>query len=212
MNQILQNFVDVVVPLGPFLRKVEHSKPFEKAGLLLPAVMLTFFFHWLFTFIPFYGSLIYSLGMVGLSAWVHIVITKKETTAERVKIFLWYFIVIIGGYGGLRNFIGHVFLSDLVAKSIGWEMGSPFQIELGFYQLGGAVAALLCIWFKDRLWVGVTLLLSIFGLGAAYVHLYDLLVHGNYSPNNVGSVLVGDILIPILLLTLLYHHMKDRHA
>lgn len=33
---------------------------------------------------------------------------------------------------GLLAAYGHLFLSDKVAKQIGWQTGSMFQIELGY--------------------------------------------------------------------------------
>jgi hypothetical protein len=31
---------------------------------------------------------------------------------------------------GIANFLAHFFLSDIVAESIGWKAGSPFQLEV----------------------------------------------------------------------------------
>ena len=35
----------------------------------------------------------------------------------------------------LRSFFGHLFFSDVVADSVGWPRGSPFQHEMAFANL-----------------------------------------------------------------------------
>lgn len=44
------------------------------------------------------------------------------------------FIIGVAG-SGIGGFIAHVFISDEVADSIGWNAGSPFQLEVGFANL-----------------------------------------------------------------------------
>ena len=54
------------------------------------------------------------------------------------------FIIGVAG-SGFGGFIAHVFISDEIAESIGWDAGSPFQLEVGFANLAigllGAIAA-----------------------------------------------------------------------
>ena len=101
-------------------------------------------------------------------------------------------------------FIGHTVLAEQVANAIGWPPGSPFQTELAFYTLGTAVAALICIYYPKA---GVSLLAiakSVFLLGAAFVHILDWWQHDNVNPSNLGITLAGDIVYPILFLSLVY--------
>lgn len=42
-----------------------------------------------------------------------------------------------------------------------------------------------------------------FSYGAAYVHIKEIIINQNYSLSNTGSVLVGDILFPSILIFLL---------
>jgi hypothetical protein len=117
--------------------------------------------------------------------------------------------VVIIGFGGLWGFIGHTFLADTVANAIGWAPSSPFQTELAFYHLGMGVAALIAVWLRQHMITALIIIKSIFWYGAAFVHLQDLIVNHNFSPLNIGTPLVNDIVLPTVLLTLLYIVLKD---
>ena len=202
---VMQTLLDTLVPFGPFLRKVDQTKRYANwQSLLLRVLPVTFFMHWLFGFIPVVGPLMYSLLLVPLSAWLHIRLKEITSEPEKYRIYLWYFVVIVIGFGSLRGFIGHFFLSDMVASGIGWETGSPFQIELAFYHLGIALAALGSIWRKEEFWIPIIIVISVFLSGAAYVHIADIVLNNNVSPLNTGSVLIGDIVLPTVFLYLLY--------
>ncbi len=155
--------LDILVPFGMFLRENEDSAPFKNwMPLLFQYIPQTFFIYWLFSLIPHIGTFLYIVILVPLSAWQHIRLKKKTKRRERIKIFLWYFVVILIGFVGLWNFIGHTVLADSVAKSIGWPTGSPFQIELAFYTLGTAVAALMAIWLRGHMITALVISKSIF--------------------------------------------------
>ena len=107
------------------------------------------------------------------------------------------------GVGGLIGFLGHTFIADEVAESIGWPKENPFQFEVGVANLSYGVLGLLCIWIRGTFWIAVGLGFSVFLLGAAYGHIADIVVHENYAPNNAGAMLYADILIPLMILGLL---------
>jgi len=134
-------------------------------------------------------------------------VTKK---IDRIKVFLWYFVVILIGFGGIWNFIGHTVMADTVAAGIGWPTGSPFQIELAFYTLGSGIAALIAIWLRGHMITALVISKSIFWYGAAFVHIKDVIVNKNYSPLNIGSTLVGDIIFPTVFLVMLVIVLKDE--
>ena len=124
-----QHILDIIVPFGPFLRSSEKSKAFEGLPRLLYMVFqLTFFMFWLSRLLGEYGGTLYFLLLVPLSAYTHIKIKNYHQKHDIYRTLLWYFIVIIIGFGSIWGFVGHMFLSDSVAKSIGWATGSPFQI------------------------------------------------------------------------------------
>ena len=198
------------MPFGPLLRKVEGEKPFVAwPRVVLSTIPLTFFIFWLFSLIPFGGNLLYFLVFTPLSAWQHIRL-KKITGHNKISIYLWYFVVIVIGFGGIWGFIGHTFLADMVATNIGWQTGSPFQIELAFYHLGLSVAGILAIWLRGHMITALVIAKSIFWYGAAFVHIKDAIINHNYAPFNVGAILVADIIFPTIFLAMLIVILKSE--
>lgn len=45
---------------------------------------------------------------------------------------------------------GHLLMPDQVATSIGWQTGSPFQREVGMWDLALGIVAVLCLIFRDH--------------------------------------------------------------
>ncbi|HEX3028582.1 MAG TPA: DUF6790 family protein, partial [Clostridia bacterium] len=68
---------------------------------------------------------------------------------------LFYQLTVSVALSGITGFLGHVFRSDMVADQIGWAKGSPFQKELGFAELGFAIAGIMCIWYGKEFWLAV---------------------------------------------------------
>ena len=97
-----------------------------------------------------------------------------------------------------------------VAEYIGWQAGSPFQVELGFANLGRALLGILSIQFRGTFWVAPVVTNSVFGLGAAFVHLREIFEHSNYSPGNAGPVLFLDIVVPVVAIALLVGYLRER--
>jgi len=210
-QKLLEKILDLAVPFGPFLREVDTCRPFlHWKRLLLFVIPRTFFIYWLFSLIPFVGTIIYMAVLVPLSARRHINLKKIKEKVDAVNIYLWYFTVILIGFGGIWNFIGHTIMADTVATQIGWAVGSPFQIELAFYTLGSAVAALFAIWIRGHMITALIISKSIFLYGAGYVHIHDAIVNQNYSPLNIGTPLVADIIFPTIFLILLYISLKTE--
>lgn len=101
------------------------------------------------------------------------------------------FLVGVGG-GGMSAFIAHVLISDPAARSMGWEPGNPFQLQVGFAHLAigllGAVAAERRDGFREATVAAAT----VFSLGATLVPL----VHGAAT----GDLAPGDVLLNVLTL------------
>ncbi len=55
-------------------------------------------------------------------------------------------------------------------------------------------------------WVAPVIAHSTFLLGAAYVHIQDILINDNLNPGNAGPILFYDIAIPMLACSLLFAH------
>lgn len=204
MISIARHIIDAVVPFGVLLRSSEDLQPFERwAEILWRFLPQTFFVFWLFSFIPLLGGLIYMLVFVPLSLMLATMAPSISDDRQFTQRLLVYYTVILIGFGGVWSFVGHIFLADSIAAEIGWEIGSPFQTELAFYTLGTAVAALLAVWIRGHLITGLVISKSIFWYGAAYVHIEDAIVNQNYAPLNIGAPLIGDLVYPTLLLSLL---------
>ncbi len=114
---------------------------------------------------------------------------------------LFYQLTLSVTMSGISGFFGHVFFSDKIAESIGWAKGNPFQKELGFAELGFIVTGILCNYFKGNFWLAVIIAFSSLFLGAAIIHIKEMVVKKNFKPYNAITV-IPDILIPITLIIL----------
>jgi hypothetical protein len=141
------------------------------------------------------------LGLGLAVAGLNLAFDKYPRTTRRVsELFLFYLIFFCVGIQGLIGFYGHTFQADSVAKNIGWPTGSPFQFEIAVTNLAFGVLGILCAKFRGNFWLATGIGSSIFYLGAAVVHIRDLIVNHNYAPYNAGLLLyVGDILAPGLI-------------
>ena len=90
----------------------------------------------------------------------------------------------------------------------GWPAGNPFQDEFAFASLGLATQGILAIWLRGTFWIAPALGYSILLLGAAYVHIREILIAGNLAPGNAGPVLFFDVLVPVIVLSLLGTHLR----
>ena len=122
-----------------------------------------------------------------------------------VEVYLIYLFVLGVAAGGLSGFFGHVFTPDTVAESIDWPKGNPFQQEMGFANLAlgvlGFISAVRRDGFRDATVIAVTIV----GVGATVVHVFDMLQEGNLAPGNsiqnIGNLLKPSLLIPMLIVS-----------
>lgn len=150
------------------------------------------------------------LLITAILATIHITIKRKVLNkGQIIDLYLLYFLVggvgIIGGIG----FIGHVFYPNQVARMIGWPLGSPFQLEVGFHDGAWALLGFLCLYFRGNFWTATAIGWSFFMLGATYGHIKQTIVHGNFEPYNYGIIL-PDFLVPLILLTLLVLKYRNQ--
>lgn len=117
------------------------------------------------------------------------------------------FVLYAIGCAQALNFVMHSVFGDFAAKTIGWAQ-SPFQLELAFSSLGVAVMAFILhgrrTQFRGK--AAVVIATAIFGYGAAAGHVYQMVVHHDYAPNNTGLLLVMDIVIPTVGLAFAIWH------
>jgi len=117
------------------------------------------------------------------------------------KLLSWYVFFSIG-IDNFYNFVMHVFFGKMSAAFIGWA-DSPFQFEVGTASLGFAAVGLLAAFRSYDLRLAAVLGPSIFTLGAAAGHLYQMVSAHNFAPGNAGIIFWTDIFIPLFGFALL---------
>lgn len=146
-------------------------------------------------------------------AGVHIFRDKEPRTGGRVaEILLLWLLVINTGLGGLYAFMGHAFFANEVAESIGWPTGNPFQTEVAVANLAIGILGILSYWIRGNFWTATVIATSIWLLGAAAIHVREMLAEGNYNPGNAGIIFYMDIIGPLLLIVLLIYSGYARRA
>ncbi len=144
---------------------------------------------------------IYSLFPL-LLATGHILLSKEiQTTTRRIEIFLMYLLAISVGANGLGGAFGHLFLSDLVANGIGWETGSPFQLEMGFANLALGIIGIMAMGRRGDFRLATIIVTTIIGGGATVIHFLDIMESGNLAAGNTIQN-IGNLLDPVLLISL----------
>lgn len=126
----------------------------------------------------------------------------RSDNARRAEIFLnWAFLVIIG-IGGIWAFIGHTLFADLVAESIGWPVGNPFQQEVALANLAIGVLGILALLIPGTFRIAPLIAYAIFMMGAGIGHIWQIISNQNLSENNAGLVLWLDLCMPMILIGL----------
>ncbi|KAA0142935.1 hypothetical protein FYZ48_00745 [Gimesia chilikensis] len=117
------------------------------------------------------------------------------------SLFAWFLFFSIG-CSFFYNFIMHSFFGEMAASFIGWSQ-SPFQFEVGTASLGYAVVGFLA--FRGSLGMRAAAVVgpSMFLLGAAGGHVYQMITVHNFAPGNAGLIFYTDILLPIIGFVLL---------
>jgi hypothetical protein len=140
----------------------------------------------------------------------HLYISKQWNPKKIVEVFLANLIFFNIGFMGILSFYAHTHMSEDIAKAIGWPPGSPFQYEVAMADLAFGMLGLLSMWFRGLFWCATVLGSSIFLLGDFFVHMNEYLL-GDYAPYNIGVfVWLGDLIIPLLTLSLLIYYIYSR--
>ena len=109
-------------------------------------------------------------------------------------------LVFTVGFFGIFNFVGHSLLSEKVANRIGW-ISNGFQKELGYVSLGIGICGIMCFFIRDTFWLATIIPFSTFLLGAAFLHIKEIIKTKNYKPGNTW-IIIPDFLMPITLIVL----------
>jgi hypothetical protein len=145
----------------------------------------------------------FAFTLLGAVAHITLAGSTSWTTAGIVEIAL---VWLMAGFYGVATLVAglqHLLNADRVAAYIGWAPGSGFQLELGWAEVGIALAGCLAIWFRGPYLLAPALAASLLYLGAGLVHARDMLRHGNFSPGSAGPVFYIDLIVPMLTVALL---------
>jgi hypothetical protein len=112
-------------------------------------------------------------------------------------------LVVQVGLAGLYAFIGHYFVSGRLASSLGTFTGSTFHREPGIAPLAFGVLGILCFWLHGSFWLATGIGAIVFWCGAAFVRLKEMRKRNTIHFNNIGTVVLTDIGMSVLLFGLL---------
>ncbi|MDA7880534.1 hypothetical protein N9B31_08905 [Mariniblastus sp.] len=154
------------------------------------------------------------LGVTLATIFFQLVWTRSQgfSTKRIVSVCLQNILFVQWGVGGIFVALPHIFSPDSIANFIGWPAGSPFQLELGFASLGIAILGILSLWIRGNFWIAPVVAQSTFLLGAAGVHIQDLLEDGNFAAGNAGPILFYDIFVPLVASALLVLHLRYQKS
>ncbi len=150
------------------------------------------------------------VGGIVLSSLLIVLITKRRSRSFIFEIAL-RMSLGIDGFGNIIGFFVHIFLADEIARSIGWQTGTPFQYEVAVANLAVGILGLLCFWRRD-FYLPAVIAKSVFAGGVGIVHIVDLVSMGNTSPGNAGVILYWDLIRPFLFsgLYILFSRYKSE--
>jgi hypothetical protein len=151
--------------------------------------------------------------MIGLIASALAYLSKPDprSSAQLVEALFSYFLLFSIGFSFLYNFVMHVFFGEVAARFIGWA-DSPFQTEVGFASLGFAAVGFLAYRGDRGLRMAAVIGPSLFLLGAAGGHIYQMIAAQNFAAGNAGIIFWTDILVPAIGFGLLYLQRKTRET
>jgi hypothetical protein len=118
---------------------------------------------------------------------------------RRLELFLLFLFALGIAGSGIGGFFAHVFMSDVVADSIGWPTGNPFQLEVGFANLAIGVLGIVATGRRDGFREATVIAATLFSVGATVVHVMDIVATGNLAPGNTWQN-VSNLLRPALLI------------
>jgi hypothetical protein len=158
----------------------------------------------------------YSLSffVLGLIVSLAAIVRSASPVDRRLvveKLLAWYVFFSIG-IDNFYNFVMHVFFGEMSARFIGWA-DSPFQFEVGMASLGFSAVAFMAAFRSFDLRLAAILGSSVFLLGAAAGHIYQMVTERNFAPGNAGIIFYMDIIVPLVGFALLaLQHRYGRPA
>lgn len=134
-----------------------------------------------------------------------------RTRPQVIEALFSWFLFFSVGVNYFINFVMHVFFGEMTARFIGWA-DSPFQAEVGFASLGFSAVGFLAFRGDRGLRKAAVIGPSFFLLGAAGVHVYQMITAHNFAPGNAGVVFWTDIFLPVIGFALLWLSGKSANT
>lgn len=149
------------------------------------------------------------LGLIA-SGIAYLAKPAPRTRTQLVEALFSWFLFFSIGVSNFYNFVMHVFFGDMAARFIGWA-NSPFQAEVGFASLGFSIVGLMAFRGDIGLRKAAVIGPSMFLLGAAGGHIYQMITAHNFAPGNAGVIFWSDVFLPIIAFALLGMQISEQH-
>lgn len=142
----------------------------------------------LFGVLPFIGVILFLISVIsvvgsGSDTWRHDLLTNA--------------VVYLIGWACIGGGISHIFFGPKISASIGWQW-SPFELEVGFANLGFGVAGVLAASFSPDYALAIIIANSVFRVGAGIGHIRSMITDRNFAVNN-SAILFLDFVVPAFL-------------
>ena len=146
---------------------------------------------------------LFSILPLILSAGIVLLDRSTYTRERRLEVPLIFLFGLGVAASGIASFFGHFFFSDVVADSVGWPRGSPFQLEMAFANLAIGLLGIVAAGRRDGFREATVIAVTVIGVGASIVHFLDILATGNLAPGNtvqnIANLIKPAFLIPLLV-------------
>jgi hypothetical protein len=154
----------------------------------------------------FFSSDLFRFGSILLGILISSLVfisRLKERTPGKIFEVITMVTFGIGGFASIISFVMHFFFSDMVASSIGWPLGSPFQKEVAGANLAVGLLGFLCFSRRD-FWLPYVISKTAFLWIAGITHVVELVSHQNMAVGNAGLTLYMDFIWPLIYMLLLW--------
>lgn len=133
-------------------------------------------------------------------------VRRPAPVAER---YLAWLLLLSVGIDGIWAGVFHIFFPGVASGAIGWD-ASPFEFEIGVADLSLGIVAVISFWRSLSFKSAIAFFAALFYAGVVVGHFNQAFVHGDYSPDNFGIMLVVTILRVVLLGGLLWAVWRKR--
>lgn len=131
---------------------------------------------------------------------------RPAPVAER---YLAWLLLLSVGIDGIWAGVFHIFFPGVASAEIGWQP-SPFEFEIGVADLSLGIVAVISFWRSLSFRSAIAVFAALFYAGVVVGHFEQAFMHGDYSPDNFGVMLIVTILRVVLLSFLVWAAWRGR--